>query len=179
MEQQPLIAEVLPAERPNATNGGPNAGNGRPRGARNLKHKALERVAQSEAVPILRQLCKQALDGDTQAAKIIFDRIWPRPRTAPIAVNLPETRTPAELRAAMHGILAQVASGQLASDDGAALVSIMRDVLDSHRVQAIGDDSHGAAEETSTRELLVSRLERAIAERQRAAALPAAEPSPE
>lgn len=175
MEQEPLIAEVLPPARPAGTNGGPNGGNGRPRGARNLKHKALERVAQSEAVPILRQLCKQALDGDTQAAKIIFDRIWPRPRTAPIAVDLPETRTPAELRAAMHGILAQVATGQIASDDGAALVSIMRDVLDSHRVQTIDNDTHGAVEETSTRELLITRLERAIEERERASTLPAAD----
>jgi hypothetical protein len=173
MEQEPLMPEVLSAERTSAN--APNNGNGRPRGARNLKHRALERAARAEALPILLQLIKQARDGDTIAAKIILDRIWPRPRMAPISINLPETRTPAELRQAMHGLLAQVATGQIPPDAGAALVQIMRDVLDSHRVQAFAGDEHSASEESGTRDMLLARLQKAIAERERAQ-LPAAEP---
>jgi hypothetical protein len=171
MEQEPLIPEVMSAERPAP----PNNGNGRPRGARNLKYQALERAARAEALPIVQQLIQQAKDGDTLAARIILDRIWPRPRMPLVSLNLPETRTPAELRAAMHGLLAQVAAGQVPPDAGAAIVAMMRDVLDSHRVQAFGDDGQGAAE-TNCRELLLARLTRAIVERERAAELP---PPPE
>ena len=164
MEQEPLYPEIL-KDRPAP----PNNGNGRPRGARNLKHKALERAAQSEALPIVLQLIKQAKDGDTLAARIILDRIWPRPRTAPIALNLPETRTPAEIRNAMHGLLAQVATGQIPPDAGQAVVAIMHDVLRSYDIRTVGDELQGNQEETNSRELLLVRLQRAIAERERAA----------
>ena len=160
MEQTPLIPEVLPDRAP-----APNNGNGRPKGARNLKHQALERAARSEALPILRKLIAQALEGDTIAAKIIFDRIWPRPKTAFVGLELPATRTPADLRAAMHQLLARVASGEIAPDAGAAFVSIMRDVLEAHRIATFGDDPAAANSDSSARDLLVARLTRAIEDR--------------
>lgn len=166
MEQTPLIPEVLQDRRAPA----PNGGKGRPPGARNLKHRALERAARAEALPILQKLIELAKDGDTLAARIIFDRIWPRPKTAFIGLQLPETRTPADLRAAMHQLLGRVAAGEVPPDAGAATVSIMRDVLESHRLQTIGDSPAATSSEESTRELLLKRLTRAIEDRQRAAA---------
>jgi len=171
-DQQPLLPEVLPppAERPEPTGG-------RPKGSRNLKTRAFERVAQSEMVPIIQKLCQLAKEGDVLAAKVIVDRLWPRPRTAPLAVDLAPTRTPAELRAAMHDLLSRVASGEIPADDGAHLIAIMRDVLDSHRVQTFdGAPVADGGAPVDMREELGRRLARAIEEREkRQIAAPAAE----
>ena len=170
MEQIPLDPEVLGPERTP-----PNNGNGRPKGARNLKHRTLERAARSHSLPIVMKMVEMALQGDTIAAKIILDRTWPRPRTALVALDLPQTNNPGELRAAMHNLLGRVANGEIPPDAGAALMQIMRDVLDSHKIQTF--DGAGAGEETeetNARDLLATRLVRAIEERQRRG-LPAAQ----
>lgn len=162
MEQIPLDPEVLGPERTP-----PNNGNGRPRGARNLKHRALERVARAEALPILQKLVQLAKDGDVVAAKVIFDRIWPRPRTALIALDIPATANAADVRAAMHTLLGRVASGDIPPDAGAALMQTMRDVITAYHVQTFDDTPDEATEETNTRELIATRLLRAIEERNR------------
>lgn len=64
---------------------------GRPPGSKNKKTLALERLATKalkdadevlyrELVPILRAQIKKALDGDTQAAKLVLDRVMPARR---------------------------------------------------------------------------------------------------
>ena len=166
MEQQALIPEVL--ERPDA----PNNGNGRPRGARKIKYQALERAVRAEILPILQKLIAQAKAGDTYAARLILDRVWPRPRTAPISIELPETRNPAELREAMHRLLGQVAAGEIAPDEGAAFMGIIRDVLEAHRIQTLDPASNVDMQGANARELLTTRLSRMIEERSRRA-LPA------
>jgi hypothetical protein len=175
--EQGAFPEILPPEDDDGHENGHAApehgGNGRiggrARGTRNLKHRALERVARSQSIPIVQKLCEQALAGDTIAAKIILDRVWPRPRMAAIAFDLPATKSPTELRAAMHGLLADVAAGRIAPDEGEALVGIMRDVLESYKVQVY--DAVGAIEiqSTNAREQLEKRLTRAIAERDKQA----------
>src|SRR4029079_4830221 len=119
----------------------PNAGNGRPKGARNRKHRALEQAARSRALPLLAKIITAAENSDMQAAQIIMDRIWPRPRTAPIQCELPETKTPADVRAAMLDVIGKVAKGELTADDGAALVSMMRDILDAHSIRTLAPES--------------------------------------
>lgn len=167
MEQQPLIPEVL-EERSDA----PNNGNGRPRGARKIKYQALERAVRAEILPILQKLIAQAKAGDTYAARLILDRVWPKPRTAALSIELPETRNPAELREAMHRILNQVAAGEIAPDEGAAFMTIIRDVLEAHRIQTFDPVSSAEMQGPNARELLATRLARMIEERNRRA-LPA------
>jgi hypothetical protein len=157
------MPEVLPPLKDEA----PNGGNGRPRGARNLKHRTLERAARSHSLPIVMKMIEQALEGDTIAAKIILDRTWPRPRMMPLELRLPETKTPAELRAAMHDLLAKIASGTIAPDQGAAFMSVMRDVLESHRIQTFDPSTAVAVETTNARNLLADKLAKAIEARKR------------
>lgn len=167
----PLDPEIMPAEP--AAIAAPNNGNGRPKGARNLKHQMLDRLLRSQSREVLQKVIDQAKEGDMVAAKLLMDRFWPRPRIAPIVgLDLPETRNPAELRAAMHELLRKVATGEITPDAGAAIVQICRDVLDAHR--GAPENPSAAAEETRTRDLLFNRLMRQIDDR-RAAALPAAE----
>lgn len=167
MDQIPLIPEVL--ERPD-----PNNGNGRPRGARNIKQRTLERAVRSEILPIIQKVCEQAKAGDTYAARLILDRVWPRPRMGITSIDLPDTRNPAELRAAMHNLLARVTRGEVPPDEGAAIVAIMRDVLDAHRVQTFDAGPAVDVRASNARELLADRLARVIEERNRRA-LPAPE----
>lgn len=167
MEQEPLIPEVLETPRLGASGPAPNNGNGRPRGARNLKHRALERAARSESLPIVRKVIAQALDGDMYAARLILDRIWPRPRTAPIQFELAPTKTPAEIRQAMHELLGKIARGDIAPDEGAAISAIMRDVLDAHRIQTFDLGATVEVQQSSARDQLADRLARAIEERRR------------
>jgi len=165
MEQASLIEgfEPTPNQAP------PNNGNGRPRGARNRKHRALEQAARSRALPLLAKVITAAENGDMQAAKIIFDRIWPKPRTAPITCELPKTETPADVRAAMLEVIQRVSRGELTADDGAALVAMMRDVLDAHSIKTLSTDTDDTANAGDVRELFAARLGRIIEAR----ALPA------
>jgi hypothetical protein len=166
MEQQALIPDILVEreERPK-----PNGGNGRPPGATNLRRRALERAAQSEALPIILKLIDLAKQGDTLAARIILDRIWPRPKTAPITVDLPKTGTPSEIRAAMHDLLHKIATGEIPTDDGQLLMATMRDVLDAHRIQTIDLTPSLAAPQSDARTALAERLERIIEAREQSA----------
>lgn len=161
MEQQPLIPEAI-GERPDA----PNGGNGRPKGATNLKHRTLERAARSEALPIILKLCQLAKEGDVLAARVILDRVWPKPRGSPINVDLPPLRTPAEVRAAMHLLLDRVAAGEIAPDDAAALTSMMRDTLQAHNIQTLSPVTVNIdARSADARQVLAERLSKAIEQR--------------
>lgn len=159
MEQATLIEgfEPTPNQAP-----APNAGNGRPKGARNRKHRALEQAARSAALPLLAKVIKAAENGDMTAAKIIFDRIWPKPRTAPIQCEIPKTETPADVRAAMLEVLQRVSRGEITSDDGAALVSMMRDILDAHSIKTLSTDDDDQANIGDVREIFAKRLGRII-----------------
>jgi hypothetical protein len=136
--------------------------NGRPKGARNRKHRALEAAARSRALPLLSKVITAAENGDMQAAKIIFDRIWPKPRTAPIQCDLPKTETPADVRTAMLDVLQRVSRGEITSDDGAALVAMMRDILDAHSIKTLSTDADDTANIGDVRELFATRLGRII-----------------
>lgn len=156
MEQQSLIPEIV-IEREERK---PNGGNGRPPGATNLRRRALERVAQSEAIPIILKLCEMAKQGDALAARIILDRIWPKPKAAAIMANIPRTGSAADIRAAMHDLLHQITTGEIPPDDGQALMAAMRDVLDAHRIQTIDLTPSLAAPQSDARALLADRLAR-------------------
>jgi hypothetical protein len=171
MEQQSLIPEIeIIADREQRQ--APNGGNGRPRGTTNLRRRAFERAAQSEALPIIRKLIELALQGDTLAARIILDRIWPKPKAAAIMANIPRTGSAADIRAAMHDLLHQITTGEIPPDDGQALMAAMRDVLDAHRIQTFDTTiTATTAPESSAREQLASRLTRLIEARKEPSAI--------
>jgi hypothetical protein len=172
MEQQTLDPEFEAIETPAPASEAPNDGNGRPRGARNRKHRALERVARSEAIPLLQTVINAAKNGDMMAAKIILDRVWPKPRTAPITLDLPATSTPADIRSAMHELLARVAQGELTTDDGAALIGMMKDMLAAHVIDARILPETAAVQTVDVRQTFADRLARVIEARRQTEAAP-------
>jgi hypothetical protein len=141
------------------------AGDGRPKGAGNVRYRALERAARAESLPIVMKLIDLAKSGDILAARLILDRIWPRPKSAPITVDLPATGTPDEIRAAMHELLQRIASGAIAPDDGQAIMGAMKDILTAYVIPAYGSSAIVVTEGKSAREQLAERLQKAIAAR--------------
>jgi hypothetical protein len=140
----------------------PNEGNGRPKGARGRRNKELEVAARSRALPLVMKIIEAAENGDMAAAKIILDRIWPKPRTAPMNCDMMPTGTPAEVRAAMLDVVQRVSRGEITSDDGAALVSMMRDILDAHSIKTLSPESDNQSLAGDVKQLFQERLTRII-----------------
>lgn len=161
-QQQPLIPEVV---MPRGRQLPPS--NGRPKGAANRKLDLLRDVANHYRVDLVERCIAEALAGDPLFMKLILDRIWPKPRTAPVAVELPPTQTPDELRRAMHELLARTAAGELSPDDGAAFLGMMRDIVAAHSVDAVsGKPAAGPA--ADPRGALMTRITRLIEQRRQA-----------
>jgi hypothetical protein len=159
---QPFLIDGLDPTPGDKQGNAPNAGNGRPKGVRNRKHAALEAAARSRALPLLLKVIEQAEAGDMMAAKIVLDRVWPKPRTAPITLELPATETPADVRAAMMEIIQRVSRGEVTTDDGAALVAMMKDILDAHSIKTLSPDSDNQSLSGDAKQIFSDRLARII-----------------
>lgn len=159
MEQATLLDdfEPTPAE-PNL----PNGGNGRPQGARNRKHRELQEYARSRSMKLLEKIVDAAEKGDMMAAKIIMDRVWPKPRTAPMTCELPKAESPAEVRAAMLDVIQRVSQGEITAEDGAALVSMMKNILDAHSIKTLSPETDGDAFAGDVRTMFAEKLGRII-----------------
>ena len=145
--------------------------NGRPKGARARKNAILDRLLETNKVAVMERVIAEACAGDMVAAKLILDRVMPRPRTAPVVVDLPDAQTPGELRAAMHEVFQRVAAGEITTDDGAALLAMMRDIIQAHSIQtADGARLPGLIAAADPRAALLARLTKVIERRRSAAA---------
>ena len=163
-DQVPLIPEILPPEEIEPSV--PNNRKGRPKGSRNLRHYYLEKLAKDNALSLVRSVIAAANGGDMVAAKIILDRIWPRPRTAPIAVDLPAVDSPAGIRDAMAAALNQVFAGQISTDDGQALMSMLKAKLEAHSIRTVEGTAEPTSQASDAREALFLKLKTAMERRQ-------------
>ena len=98
---------------------------GRPRGSRSKLHAALDEKARGEAEEILERMIRAAKAGDTQAGRIILERLWPTRKGTPITFDLPEVLTADQLLAAIAAVNRQVAEGEISPDEGALIVGLL------------------------------------------------------
>lgn len=98
---------------------------GKPPGTRNVALRALDALGTEAAQGLLQSVIAKAMSGDTVAARIILDRVWPVRKSRPIILDLPPITTAADTVRAMAGILAATASGQLTPDEASALTGII------------------------------------------------------
>ena len=159
MEQQSLIPEIEFEQKPVTA---PNGGNGRPHGATAVRRRALEQMILQAAPSVTRKVIEMALDGDIVAAKLIMERAYPKPKSAPIDTGITETSTTAEIRAAMRDLLRKVTAGEIPAEDGNYIITTMRHVLEADRVQAIDLMPTLAQPASSAREELARRLQKQI-----------------
>src|SRR3954467_4305911 len=69
---------------------------GKPHGARHRVTRAVEALMEGEHEKLTRIAIDKALDGDTAALRLCLDRIARPRRDAPISIDLPPARSPAE-----------------------------------------------------------------------------------
>lgn len=172
MEQYPLLPEVVDPEENLDSMGRPpqlpNGGRGRPRGARAVKYSLLEKFATDRAPELWQSVYTEAIAGNMIAAKIIFDRIWPRRRSAPIEADLPEINSAADILAAMREVYQRVNTGVIAPDEGEALNGMLKDLLAAHSIESMMPPSgSGASTANDARSLLAQRIARVAEDRRR------------
>ena len=102
---------------------------GKPKGVRNKATLAAEVLLDGEADTITRKAIELAKGGDITAIRMCLERILPPRKDRPIAVDIPDVNSLADLKAAYATVVRDVASGDLTPDQGRAL----SDLLESYR----------------------------------------------
>lgn len=100
---------------------------GRPKGSRNRLSVMRESlITPGEARDVVAKLVESARNGDTQAASVLMDRIWPklRPTSPAIAFPLPE----ANLASQAEAVVREMAAGALPVQDAASILASLSSV---------------------------------------------------
>lgn len=98
---------------------------GRPRGSRNRATVMLDLLAQGQGEALVRRVLVEAARGDMTAAGLVLSRIWPPLRTRTVSLRLPKLRDAASSADALAAVIAAVARGDLAPDEGQALAGLV------------------------------------------------------
>jgi len=98
---------------------------GRPRGARNKRTLAAESMFDRHGAEIIEKVTELAKAGDVVAIRLCLDRIYPRPRERPLALDLPPLTTAADAVAAMGAITQAVGDGDLGPQEAADLAKVV------------------------------------------------------
>ena len=98
---------------------------GRPRGARNKRTLMAESMLNVEAAAIMRELIAAAKERDPMALRLCIERICPRVRERPVAIELPEMTSGAVAVAAMAAIAQAVGDGDLGATEAADLAKLV------------------------------------------------------
>lgn len=108
---------------------------GRPVGSKNRLTAIREAlITPAEAREVVGVLVASARNGDTQAAGILLDRLWPRlrPSSPAIAFPLPET----DLASQAEAVMREAAAGALPVQEAAAIVASLSSVA---RIKQVSD----------------------------------------
>lgn len=101
---------------------------GRPPGSRNKATLLLEAISDSDLEAILAKVIDKAKAGDLTAAKLLWDRLAPAPKSRVIPIELPtigEWDGNATVLLAYREILDGVARGDLSSEEATQLVALI------------------------------------------------------
>lgn len=96
---------------------------GRPQGSRNKVTLALDAMLEGEAAAVLRTLIDAAMDGDTQAAKALLDRVYPKRKHGAVVVDGFDADAPVPDQA--RAILIAVTSGHMSAPEAVALLEAL------------------------------------------------------
>jgi hypothetical protein len=104
---------------------GNTAGCGRPKGARNKINQVLQDILDQHSEGVLRKTVILALQGNGLALRLLLERIMPARREALIRINLPATRSMADIDKAHDVVLQCIAAGQITPGEGETLSRIL------------------------------------------------------
>ncbi len=98
---------------------------GRPRGARNRATVLAEKLMQDDIEDVVRAVVDAAKERDMTAAKLVLERVAPRPKGRAVAFVLPEIRAPGDLVAAFDSLIAAMATGEITPDEAVVIASVL------------------------------------------------------
>ena len=98
---------------------------GRPRGARNKRTIAAERLFDEAAEPLTKTLITLATHGHPAALRLCMDRIYPT-RDRPVAFELPTIAAADDAVGAMASIVQGLADGDLTPTEAAKLARVVQ-----------------------------------------------------
>ncbi len=104
-------------------------------------------LLEGQAKALTQKCIDMAIAGDTVALRLAMERVLPVRRGRPVQFDLPPLNSPADLVAALGGILQAVAAGDITPDEGATIAGMM--------------DAKRRAHETQDLELRLAAIERA------------------
>jgi hypothetical protein len=104
---------------------GNKLGRGRPRGSRNKTTLMAQALLDSHADRLVRKCVVSALQGDSQALRLCFDRILPARRELPVKIGKLSLGTAADLSKASELITQKVAEGRITPGQGHAVAELL------------------------------------------------------
>src|ERR1043165_5948399 len=102
---------------------------GRPPGSLNKKTLAAQALLEERAEEILTDLMDRAKEGHGTAMRLCFDRLVPKGRDRPVAIELPLVKTPEDAQLALSVVLDELAAGQLTLAELSALITAIARML--------------------------------------------------
>jgi hypothetical protein len=105
---------------------------GRPPGSKNRSTMFAEALLEGEAEMIHRNLIRAAVNGEPWAVRLCIDRLSPRlrPRASPIAFELPQIRTAADIPPAIAKIASALAEGELTIDEAERYTRVLKEWME-------------------------------------------------
>jgi hypothetical protein len=105
---------------------------GRPPGSKNRATMFAEALLDGEAEMIHRNLIRAAVNGEPWAVRLCIDRMSPRlrPRASPIAFELPQIRTAADIPPAIAKIASALAEGDLTIDEAERYTRVLKEWME-------------------------------------------------
>ncbi len=103
---------------------------GRPPGTRTKLHTLSQKLMADDAKAVVESVINAAKAGDMVAAKLVVDRIHPRPRDLTITIDLPPCPLVADVPVVTQLIMDAVAQGEISPSEGS---SICNGVLAAHQ----------------------------------------------
>ena len=122
---------------------------GRPLGARNRTSLWRELLDEGEDEAIVRAVIDRALAGHWPALRACFDRLLPKPKDAPIELDLPEIASVADVAEASSALIAAVAAGELTPNEGQAVMKLLLAQMKILAMAEQGDRTRGEARTTA------------------------------
>ncbi len=98
---------------------------GKKPGTRNRATILREALAEGEGIAAARIVIDKALAGDAVAARLIVDRLTPRPRSRAIALDLPSGEKAGDVLAASNATIAAMASGEITPDEALTVTKVL------------------------------------------------------
>jgi len=98
---------------------------GRPKGTRHAALLALDVIGTEASKEIMTAVVAAAKGGDMRAADILLRRLWPERKGRPVSLELPATKSAADLPAVLGAIAEAVAVGELTPDEGQAVGALL------------------------------------------------------